>query len=283
MFNPNPYQKMKFISITVALLFFCMACPAESDTLIYYFQSNQYEVNTKKLYELITVNKNEKSLLKLEVEEIRIIAYSDCVGDSHYNQLLSEKRANNTALALKKLLNRQVQIKAMGLGQLECETNVAYADAAKRRVEIMYVAKENEFSDATFDPTTIASLQVGDKIVLKGLNFIGGRHQPTPEGELVLRKLLKLLKDSLSLEIEIQGHICCHLRAEGDGPDLDNHGEPKLSLNRAKHVYDFLIKNGIEASRLSYKGYGGSRPLRQPEITEQDRIANRRVEIMIRK
>jgi outer membrane protein OmpA-like peptidoglycan-associated protein len=51
-------------------------------------------------------------------------------------------------------------------------------------------------------------------------------------------------------------------------------------VNRAKAVYDFLVKKGIDAKRLTYKGFGSSKKLVE-EVTEIDRITNRRVEIKI--
>jgi outer membrane protein OmpA-like peptidoglycan-associated protein len=62
--------------------------------------------------------------------------------------------------------------------------------------------------------------------------------------------------------------------------DTDTH-EKKLSLNRARTVYNFLVKNGIDPERLTYKGYGRSHPKISPEMTEADEQANRRVEIKI--
>jgi outer membrane protein OmpA-like peptidoglycan-associated protein len=50
---------------------------------------------------------------------------------------------------------------------------------------------------------------------------------------------------------------------------------------RAKAVYDFLVSKGIAAERLSYKGFGFTRPKIFPEETEADRVQNRRVEIRV--
>ena len=54
-----------------------------------------------------------------------------------------------------------------------------------------------------------------------------------------------------------------------------------LSVNRAKAIYDYLIEQGIAASRLSYKGLGNTQPKRFPERTPLDEQANRRVEVRI--
>jgi outer membrane protein OmpA-like peptidoglycan-associated protein len=64
-----------------------------------------------------------------------------------------------------------------------------------------------------------------------------------------------------------------------DGLDWDT-GEEKLSVNRARVVYDYLIKSGIDSTRLSYAGFGSGRKLVK-EVTERDRMLNRRVEMKI--
>ena len=89
------------------------------------------------------------------------------------------------------------------------------------------------------------------------------------------------MQDNPKLEIEIQGHICCI--PSGDGPDFDEPGSMKLSVNRAKAIYGYLVHNGIDKSRLSYKGLGADYKLIWEERTEHDRETNRRVEIKILK
>ncbi len=55
----------------------------------------------------------------------------------------------------------------------------------------------------------------------------------------------------------------------------------ELSRGRAKAVYTFLVEHGVKASRLSWEGYGESRPLVEPEESEKDYQTNRRVEFTI--
>ena len=95
-----------------------------------------------------------------------------------------------------------------------------------------------------------------------------------------LKELLTILQERPTLVIEIQGHICCGQNEPADGMDIDTN-ERALSLNRAKAVYNFLVLNGIAEERLSYKGFGYTQPIINPEITETDKTTNRRVEIKI--
>ena len=55
----------------------------------------------------------------------------------------------------------------------------------------------------------------------------------------------------------------------------------KLSKDRAKAVYDYLVGHGVKKSSLSYSYYGMTRPLDTNE-TEEGRKMNRRVEFEIK-
>lgn len=121
--------------------------------------------------------------------------------------------------------------------------------------------------------------KTGDSLVLKNLNFIGGRHYPIQSSFATLEELLQVMRDIPSLNIEIQGHICCEVNG-GDGVDTDT-GTRDLSIQRAKFVYDYLKGNGIGPDRMLYTGFGSSRKLFVQELNEAQQLANRRVEIKI--
>jgi len=119
----------------------------------------------------------------------------------------------------------------------------------------------------------------GTLITLKDLNFYGSSHMLLPRSIPVLEDLLKAMKENPAIEIEIRGYVCC-TPSDLDGYDMNSHTE-NLSVNRARIVYEYLQKHGIEASRLSYKGFGGSNKLYPAEATDFEQEANRRVEIKI--
>ena len=64
----------------------------------------------------------------------------------------------------------------------------------------------------------------------------------------------------------------------------DNRGDASenlvLSKERAKAVMKFLIANGIDQSRLTYNGFGSSKP-KSSNFSEDGRLLNRRVEFVI--
>ncbi len=83
-----------------------------------------------------------------------------------------------------------------------------------------------------------------------------------------IKEFAEFMKKNRPYKAEIQGHT-------------DNIGSKKynkkLSLQRAKSVYDMLIKLGVEANRLTYVGFGEEKPIADNN-TENGRAKNRRVE-----
>jgi outer membrane protein OmpA-like peptidoglycan-associated protein len=129
------------------------------------------------------------------------------------------------------------------------------------------------------DLSQIAKLKAGATIVLDNVYFPPDRHILKPESYPALEKLYKTMDANPSLKISIEGHVCCITDAP-DAFDIDT-GEPILSVNRAKAIYDYLVGKGIEESRLSYEGFGRSRPVVEHEQDEADAEKNRRVEIRV--
>jgi outer membrane protein OmpA-like peptidoglycan-associated protein len=111
----------------------------------------------------------------------------------------------------------------------------------------------------------------GEKVVLKNIFFDVNKFELKKESMPELNKLLSYLKSSATVRIEVSGHT-------------DNTGDKKanllLSENRAKSVYDFLIKAGIPAARLTYKGYGDTKPVAD-NSTDEGKTLNRRTEFTI--
>jgi outer membrane protein OmpA-like peptidoglycan-associated protein len=73
------------------------------------------------------------------------------------------------------------------------------------------------------------------------------------------------------MKIEIQGHT------DDVGSAIYN---MDLSIKRAKAVYEYLTKNGISSSRLTFKGFGQTDPA-FPNDSEDNRSRNRRIEFKI--
>ncbi|WP_423149254.1 OmpA family protein [Rubrolithibacter danxiaensis] len=114
-------------------------------------------------------------------------------------------------------------------------------------------------------------IEVGGKVVLRNIFFDTNKFSLLPESKTELQQLLGFLNANPRITIEIGGHT-------------DNVGDDKsnqlLSENRAKTVYNFLVNNKINPSRLTYKGYGEAAPIAD-NSSEEGRQNNRRTEFRI--
>jgi len=113
----------------------------------------------------------------------------------------------------------------------------------------------------------------GDKIYValpSGILFDVGKDVLKPAAKDSLAKAAATLKKS-ETDIIVQGHT--------DATGSNSINQP-LSERRAGHVRDFLVNNGVPASRLSSVGYGSSRPA-VPNDSEANRALNRRVQLEI--
>lgn len=112
---------------------------------------------------------------------------------------------------------------------------------------------------------------IGETFVLRNVFFDFDKSILKNESNVELDKLAAYLKENQKIRIELGGHT-------------DNHGSDtynkKLSLERAKAVYDYLISKGIAANRMSYEGYGATKPIATNE-TDEGRALNRRTEFKI--
>ncbi len=275
----------KIIVILPAMLLFLSEASGQEGIYPIYFENNQREL-TGVLEEKID------SLTATWVNGCRIDikGYADYIGSENYNRKLSAHRAENVADYLKRKGFTPAVVFGAG------EQLPAYPDkrgvAGNRRVDIIYscpvevaeydehpIVQEDANPNTSTLETSVAEADTGDHLVLKGLYFIPGRHYLRPESVPVLDELVQIMNDNPGLVIEVQGHICCDSLGR-DGLDLDT-GEEKLSVNRAKYVRNYLIGKGIESRRVSYRGMARTMPVVNPEVTEEDRNRNRRVEIII--
>ncbi|MHC1708557.1 MAG: OmpA family protein [Bacteroidales bacterium] len=237
------------------------------------------------------VKRNPKAVLT-------IIAYADYLGRGEHNKDLSDKRSSGVKEYLLAQGIDQAQIKqCTGRGALPAPSlvNNQKGIPAHRRTDIIVswpvmkkpAAQKNknsrikpeQFTSPKKDIIDIKNLKSGSQLVLKNLNFVGGRHTLIPQSYPVLQELTDIMKDNPTLKIEIHGHICCDSVSD-DGYDYDSKTDD-LSVQRAKAVYNYLQHSGIDTNRITYKGFGGKKRLVKDERSEADRNMNRRVEIKI--
>ncbi|MDD5569603.1 MAG: OmpA family protein [Bacteroidales bacterium] len=114
-------------------------------------------------------------------------------------------------------------------------------------------------------------LKVGQTIKLENIFFETDKSVLLKESYKELNELLKIMNQNPKMKIEISGHT--------DNTGSETHNK-ELSEARAKAVYDFLISKGIKEERITYKGYGYSKPIAK-NSTDEGRQKNRRVEFKI--
>jgi outer membrane protein OmpA-like peptidoglycan-associated protein len=247
-----------------------------------YFDFNEYSLKGNELLKLDSLVPMQKSVagnLKLAIH-----GHCDSTGSDSYNMELSRKRA----VAVKKYLvaagilpKNIVEVIGYGKRNPLNENSTEEDRQLNRRVEIMEITGHENIKDVSLkEKISDSTTRAGTNIILRNINFVGGRALFLTEAQPMLNELLEAMHSRPTLVIRVEGHICCDTLAS-DGMDGGT-GLINLSEARAKAVMDYLIANGIAADRVSYKGFGHANPIfPYPEKTEEERIANRRVEIKI--
>ncbi len=226
----------------------------------------------------------------------RLSGFCDSIDSNSYNVKLSAKRIESVFQILKDnniSISKTVEIKPLGENFKRSENQTE-----NRKVEIVYqnvkaaipVAKKptskTEKSVRKGENEEISELELvaipleqkfekakkGDIIRIENIKFQLDSEEVVRESEPILTELYNVLEENPGLKIEIHGHICCN-------PDTQ---DTKLSYRRAKFIFTFLRKKGIGLNRLSFKGFGSSRPIYKiPERSIKEERANRRVEILV--
>lgn len=134
--------------------------------------------------------------------------------------------------------------------------------------------------DATKIPDKIVfeirlkKLKPGESIKLANIKFKGDETEILPSSRASLLTLYKFMLENPAAVIEIEGHV--------NAPGMKNSAKiKKLSKDRAKAIYDYLVQKGIEPARISYKGYGNSKMIYKKPVNEKQNEENRRVEIKV--
>lgn len=113
----------------------------------------------------------------------------------------------------------------------------------------------------------------GDKIViLKKVYFSSGKSKIRSKSYNLLRQVASVLKAQARIKkVRVEGHT------DSKGRDSRN---MRLSQNRAQAVVDFLVKEGVDPSRLNAQGFGEENPI-DSNRSSRGRANNRRVEFVI--
>ena len=235
-----------------------------------YFDTDEFlltKTEQTRLQKLLT------TLSRDNVIQIEIYGFCDDRGGENYNLVLSQNRANS----IKSLFNdasffpekiSTVDGKGELLLNIIDDKDPSVLRALNRRVDVVISYPE----ESSPNYNVVEKIANKNKFVLENVLFITGYSYVTRNSKKTLSNVVKRIKES-DFSFVIQGHVCC---TEGALDAVDKKTSKRnLSVARAKFVYDFFIKEGIDKSRMSYEGLAHKFPL--GGSTDKDR----RVEILI--
>lgn len=117
----------------------------------------------------------------------------------------------------------------------------------------------------------MAPIAKGSSMTINNVFFETGKATLTAESDPELKRIVQVMQENATLQIEISGHT------DNTGSDELNN---KLSQDRADAVKNYLMNQGVKSDRIRTKGYGKTKP-KADNSTEEGRQLNRRVEFAI--
>jgi outer membrane protein OmpA-like peptidoglycan-associated protein len=120
---------------------------------------------------------------------------------------------------------------------------------------------------------TVKELRVGEAYTINDILYATSSYALNDKSKFILKGFARFLKENPTISVSIQGHT------DDVGDDSKN---LSLSENRAKGVKDYLVSLGIDAKRLTAKGFGETMPKVEND-TEENRAINRRTDFVIEK
>ncbi|MBS1652917.1 MAG: OmpA family protein [Bacteroidetes bacterium] len=125
-------------------------------------------------------------------------------------------------------------------------------------------------------------MDLAKMIDMKPIYFDIGKSNIKPDAAIELDKVVKVMKEYSNMIVELGSHTDCRGSAAAN---------LKLSSARAKSSASYIIKQGIDKTRISGKGYGESKLLNdckcegkvQSKCSEAEHALNRRTEFIITK
>jgi outer membrane protein OmpA-like peptidoglycan-associated protein len=186
-----------------------------------------------------------------------VIRFEDLGTHSEAGEARSDPRSGDYSIALP--LGKNYGFHAASPGFISVNENLEL------------VAAEN-YSELRKD-LFLVPIEVGELIQLKNVFFVQSKAELKTESYPELNRLVEIMKENATMEIELEGHTDSRGNAE------DN---LLLSQQRVVAVKVYLVGKGISSKRITGKGYGGTRPVANSD-TEESRQLNRRVEFKITK
>jgi outer membrane protein OmpA-like peptidoglycan-associated protein len=223
-----------------------------------------------KQYDKITLGNTEVFLSLFNATNNRIVEGTVKVIDTDRSKLITEVKGNEyLTLPDPKSNTGQLTMicEAFGYRKIQQEINypLPLADTVKDYIDLMGTTFVINFD--------LIRYRLGDRATLFHVYFYNDAALMLPESKYELNSLLQLMQENPRYRIRLHGHTNGNYHGRiitvGDNKNyfsLDGSkssiGSAKdLSYNRAEVIKEFLASNGIEASRVEVKAWGGKRPL----------------------
>ena len=252
------------------------------DTLILHFAFNRYTLRPDDAGRLDRFIPSPAA----KTDSLFIIGYTDTLGASDYNYRLSWLRA----MAAVQFIQRLSYIQHLSLVPLNISAKgeddpVAGDDSLSRRVLVIARHPSSHQPSASApgtsspfpsEPSPSANRQPDTVINLTNIHFIEDSPNLTEASRMALPAYIRSLQQYKADFIEIDGYCNSY------GP-ITSTSDPlfKLSVRRAKLIYDYLLDEGFDSTKLSYKGLGNASPIDSHPATSDAARSNMRVEIHI--
>ncbi len=277
---------MKYLLSTLLIP---LTVPAFSqDTLSVYFDFDQSKVRTA---DVVSIGELQQQLDRKEIYLRTIESYTDTTGTHAYNNQLSLRRMYAVTRLLR-FNTDALQHPLTANGERLPPNQITHYNAERsRRVDIIYgkvpdlkgvvsaIEERTSSSRSLLTPGTTEPLSIKESlmkfitdstqkeaVVTLSIEFISGTYVLLHPNDPQLYEIYSVLQNNPHFDAEIRGHVCCG----------DNF---VLSHQRANVVYNYLIRKGVLPKRIRYQGYSNREPIVSPEVTEEDRQRNRRVDV----
>lgn len=186
-------------------------------------------------------------------------------------------------------LVRVLDSKGTEIGRTIVAEDGTYSVAIPENQKVTLEVTKNDYVKLTKDVDTrgkkdrkikndfrLFKLEKGTVVRLDNIYYDYGKAEIRPDAALELNKLVTILKDNPTMKIELSSHTDAR---GGDAYNLN------LSDKRAKSAVQYIISQGIDASRLVGKGYGETKLLNRcgndVKCSEEEHQFNRRTEFKI--
>lgn len=274
---------MKLIYI---FIFTFSALSVKGQEAIIRFDFDSYQLSSESKQQLSTFDHNNFS----QKDSIKLLGFADTTGNKTYNYWLALHRAEAVQNYITKHTSfppEQFIIESKGesnsidhskeyrIVKLSVKKHIEPEEKQTSPEEEILTKKENK-TDKIVPEKIIKdtnalvadNFKKGKMLRLENIHFYPGTSVLLDQKAVdELNHLLHILRDNPTITIDVQGHVCC----------ANNY---MLSQERAIAIANYLVKNGISSNRITYSAYSNSRPL-VPEVDDESRQKNRRVEILV--